>query len=560
LTETGPASLEVIKNSLLSIAEEMGTVLIRAAYSTNIKDRRDCSCAIYTGSGDLAAQAEHIPLHLGIMPSAIKALLRYCEENAMELGPGDAMLYNDPFLTGSHAWDLMVASPVFHDGEMLAMVGNLAHHPDIGEHKAHVGSDAFDEGIRIPPVKIQKNGELDKEILRLVRHNVRVEEVERDILAQLGANQRGVARMAELARDDGVDRVLLYMDELIEYSERRLRTAISRLPQKRASFEDFIEGDGISDDLIRIMVTVSVEGSDVNFDFSGTSPQVEGPLNSPLPVTMACAGYCVKCLTDPEVPSNEGVYRPIHVEAPEGSLVNATFPAAVAYANSVTCMRVVDAILGAFAQIVPDRVCAASTGTMNALNIKGLDPRTNRYYGYVETYAGGWGAMKGMDGLDATQTHMTNTMNAPVEAIEMAYPLRVIRYGVIQDSEGAGEMRGGAGVTREIEAIGHTATLGGRGDRTRIKPWGLEGGREASGSRYLKIHRDGRVENLPSKFQGILLEPGERIIIETAGGGGWGDPLKRDHESVRRDCEEGIISPERARKVYGVTVNAHDNR
>ncbi len=478
----------------------------------------------------------------------------------MELGPGDAILYNDPFLTGSHAWDLMVASPVFHDGEMLAMVGNLAHHPDIGEHKGHVGSNAFDEGMRIPPVKIQKNWELDKEILRIVRHNVRIEEVERDILAQLGANQRGVARMAELARNVGVDRVLLYMDELIEYSERRLRTAISRLPQKRASFEDFIEGDGISDDLIRIMVTVSVEGSNVSFDFSGTSPQVEGPLNSPLPVTMACAGYCVKSLADPEVPSNEGVYRPIHVEAPVGSLVNASFPAAVAYANSVTCMRIVDAILGAFAQIVPDRVCAASTGTMNALNIKGLDPRTNRYYGYVETYAGGWGAMKGMDGLDATHTHMTNTMNAPVEAIEMAYPLRVIRYGVIQDSEGAGEMRGGSGVTREIEAIGHTATLGGRGDRTRIKPWGLEGGREASGSRYLKIHRDGRVENLPSKFQGVLLEPRERIIIETAGGGGWGDPLKRDPESVRRDCEEGIISPERARKVYGVTVNARDNR
>ncbi|MCW3979507.1 MAG: hydantoinase B/oxoprolinase family protein [Candidatus Bathyarchaeota archaeon] len=551
---TDPAALEVMKNSLFSVAEEMGAVLVRAAYSTNIKDRRDCSCAIYTGLGELAAQAEHIPLHLGIMPSAIRALLGYCEENAIEMAPGDAFLYNDPFLTGSHAWDLMVASPVFHGGEIAAIVGNLAHHPDIGEHKAHVGSEALDEGVRIPPVKIEKEGELDREILRLVLHNVRVEEVERDIRAQLGANRRGAARMAELIRDSGSERVLRYMDELIDYSERRLRAAISQLPRKRSSFEDFIEGDGISDDLIKIRVTVSVEGSDIRFDFSGTDPQVEGPLNSPLPVTMACAGYCVKCLTDPEVPSNEGVYRPIQIDAPEGSLVNASFPAAVAYANSVTCMRIVDAILGAFARIVPDRVCAASTGTMNALNIKGVDPRTGGYYGYVETYAGGWGAMRGMDGLDATHTHMTNTMNASVEAIEMAYPLRVIRYGIVRDSEGAGEMRGGVGVTREIEAVGHTATLGGRGDRARIRPWGLEGGGEASGSRYLKIRRDGSQEELPSKFQGILLETGERIVIETAGGGGWGDPKKRDPERVRRDCEKGVISLERARKEYGVAI------
>jgi N-methylhydantoinase B len=555
LTEVDPATLEVMKNTLFSIAEEMGAILVRAAYSTNIKDRRDCSCAIYTGQGQLAAQAEHIPLHLGIMPSAVKALLRYCDENVIEMEPGDALLFNDPFLTGSHTWDLMVASPIFHEGEMLAILGNLAHHVDIGEHRRHVGGEALDEGLRIPPVKIQKRGGLDREILRLVKHNVRVDEMERDLLAQIGTNRRGAARMTELVRDIGVGRMRLYMDELISYSERRLRSAISQLPQRQASFEDYVEGDGISSDLMKIRVTVSVEGSDIYMDFTGTDPQVDGPLNAPLPVTLACAGYCVKCLTDPEAPSNEGIYRPIHVEAPEGSLVNARFPAAVSYANSVTCMRIVDVILGAFAQIIPDRVCAASTGTMNALNIKGVDPRFDRFYGYVETYAGGWGAMKGIDGLDATHTHMTNTMNAPVEAIEMAYPLRVINYGFIVDSEGAGEMRGGVGITREIEAIGHTATLGGRGDRTQIRPWGLAGGREASGSRYLKMHEDGQVEQLPSKFQGVLLKPGERLVIETAGGGGWGDPMERDPMLVQRDVVNGLISLERAREAYGVIID-----
>jgi N-methylhydantoinase B len=352
----------------------------------------------------------------------------------------------------------------------------------------------------------------------------------------------------------------MYMDELIRYSERRLRAAISRIPQRHASFEDYIEGDGITDDRVKIKATVSVESSNISIDFTGTDLIVNGPINSPLPVTMACAGYCVKSLTDPDAPSNEGIYSPIHVEAPEGSLVNARYPAAVAYANSVTCMRIVDVILGTFAVILPDRACAASTGTMNALNIKGVDPGTERFYGYVETYAGGWGAMEGKDGLDATHTHMTNTRNAPVEAIEIAYPLRVHRYGILVDSEGAGKHRGGVGITREIEGVGHVATLGGRGDRVRIKPWGLEGGREASGSKYYKKLMNGDIVSLPSKFQGILLKPGERIVIETAGGGGWGDPHSRDPTLVARDVAEGLISITKAKETYGVAIDSESFR
>lgn len=551
--------LEVMKNAFFSIAEEMGAVLIRAAYSTNIKDRRDCSCAIYTKSGELAAQAEHIPLHLGIMPSAVKAILGYCEEESIELNPGDALLCNDPFITGSHTWDLMVVSPVFHKGETAAIVGNLAHHADIGEHKGHVAVEALDEGIRIPPVKLVKGGVLDSEILGLVKSNVRVEEVGRDLLAQIGSNVRGAARLKEMFVREGAGEVETHMEELIRYSERRLESAISRLPERRASFEDYIEGDGVSEELVKIRVTVAVKGPRITMDFTGTDPQTTGPINSPLPVTLACAGYVVKALLDPDVPSNEGVYHPLQTVAPEGSLVNASYPAAVAYANSVTCMRIVDVILGAFAEITPDRVCAASTGTMNALNIKGVDPNSGRFYGYIETYAGGWGAMKDMDGLDATHTHMTNTMNAPVEAIEIAYPLRIHRYGVIRDSEGAGKHRGGVGITREIEAIGHTATLGGRGDRVRIKPWGMEGGHEARGSRYYKKHGNNDVVSIPSKFQGVLLSPGDRIVIETAGGGGWGDPKERDPELIRSDVVNGFISVERAREIYHVVIDEHTN-
>ena len=555
MADVDAVSLEVMKNSLFSIAEEMGAVLVRAAYSTNIKDRRDCSCAIYTPQGELAAQAEHIPLHLGIMPSAVRGLLSYCKEHSIEMEPGDAFLFNDPFITGSHTWDLMVVTPVFQGGNIQAIVGNLAHHADIGEHKDHVATEALDEGIRIPPVKIQKKGELNEEILSLIRSNVRVEEVGRDLLAQLGANARGVERLREFIEHHGVICSRKSLDDLIDYSERRIRAAISRLPKGRASFEDYIEGDGITDDPVSIKATISIKDSDVIIDFTGTDPMVRGPINSPFPVTMACAGYCVKSLADPDAPSNEGIYKPIHVMAPEGSLVNAKYPAAVAYANSVTCMRLVDVILGAFSRIVPDLVCAASTGTMNALNIKGVDPSTGKFYGYIETYAGGWGAMPRLDGLDATHTHMTNTRNAPVEAIEIAYPLKVHRYGILRNSEGAGERRGGVGITREIEAVDHTAILGGRGDRVKIKPWGLEGGKEASGSKYYKKLRNGEIVSLPSKFQGITLKPGERIVIETAGGGGWGNPYVRKPQLVRKDVAEGLITIERARKAYRVAID-----
>lgn len=548
-------NLEVIKNAFFSIAEEMGAVLIRAAYSTNIKDRRDCSCAIYTKSGDLAAQAEHIPLHLGIMPSAVKAILRYCEKESIELDPGDALLCNDPFITGSHTWDLMVVSPVFFEGEIVAIVGNLAHHADIGEHKSHVASEALDEGIRIPPVKLVKGGVLDNEILSLVKSNVRVEEIGYDLRAQIGSNLRGMMRLEEMATKEGVTKFERYMDALINYSDRRLRNAISQLPEGKSSFEDFIEGDGISDELVKIKVTVSVENSEITMDFNGTDTKTAGPINAPLPVTLACAGYTVKALLDPDVPSNEGVFRPLQIIAPENSLVNACYPSAVAYANSVTCMRIVDVIMGAFAKITPDKICAASTGTMNALNIKGVNPLTNKFYGYIETYAGGWGASRNMDGLDATHTHMTNTMNAPVEAIEIAYPLLVHKYAIIRDSEGAGKRRGGVGITREIEALGHTATLGGRGDRMKIKPWGMQGGMEGRGAKYYKKLNDGSTVILPSKFQGIQLKPGERIVIETAGGGGWGPPEERAPEYVLKDVINGFISIEKAQSVYNVSID-----
>jgi N-methylhydantoinase B len=546
--------LEIIKNSLLTIAEEMGAVLIRASFSTNIKDRRDCSCAIYTSSGELASQAEHIPIHLGVMPSAIQAILGYCEKESIELQSGDTILCNDPFITGSHPWDIMAVTPVINKGELIAIVGNLAHHADIGEHKSHVGREALDEGLRIPPVKLVKKGKIDLELVNLIKNNVRSEEIDRDLRAQIGSNLKGVMRLNEMVAKIGTTELHENMNVLINYSEKRLRNAIFQLDERQSSFEDYIEGDGINEKLVKIKATVKIKNSEIKIDFTDTDDITEGPINSPFPVTLACAGYTVKALLDPDLPSNEGLFRPIKLFTPYGSMVNASYPAAVAYANSVTCMRIVDVLIGAFEKIIPDKICAASTGTMNALNIKGINPSTNKFYGYIETYAGGWGATKEKDGLDATHTHMTNTMNAPVEAIEIAYPLLVHKYGIIKDSEGAGKNRGGVGITREIEALGHTATLGGRGDRVKIKPWGLQGGEEAQGSAYFKKLMNGKIIKLPSKFQGIQLKPGERIVIETAGGGGYGNPKERNSQLVLKDIINGFVSEKKAKETYGLRL------
>lgn len=548
-----PITLEVLRNALQSAAEEMGATLTRTALSPNIKDRRDCSTAIYTRDGLLVAQAEHIPLHLGLMPTVVKAVLR--EYPLGLLGEGDAVIINDPYISGSHLPDICIISPVYHEGEPLALVANLAHHVDVGGSvpgsMSTTSREIFQEGIRIPPVKIRSGGLLNQELLKVLSTNVRTaREFYGDIHAQIAANNAGEKRLKELAGKYGAGMLMEYMEEIINYSERRMRCALAGLPQGTFTFEDYLEGDGLSCDLIKIKATVKTGGDSILVDFTGTAPQAGGPVNATRGVTLACVYFAVKAVTDPELPSSEGMARPIEVVTPEGTLVNPRYPAPVVHANINTAQRITDVILGALAQAVPVRVTAAGTGSMSNFTIGGIHPETGVYYSYVETYGGGQGAKIDQDGMDGVHVNMTNTRNTPVEVIEISYPLLVERYGLVPGSGGAGSCRGGLGIVREVTVLGDGATFSISTERNMLSPWGLAGGGEGRRSRcYLKT--GGTVEPLLGKTTRAI-PPFCTVALETAGGGGFGDPLERDPALVREDVLDGLVSPEEARDKYGV--------
>lgn len=551
-----PITLEVMRNAFQSVAEEMGAALIRTALSTNIKDRRDCSTAVYTKEGSLVAQAEHIPLHLGLMPTVVKAVMaQYPPE---KLDPGDTIVINDPYISGSHLPDVCLISPVYVGDRLVAILANLAHHVDIGGiapgGMPANSSEIFQEGIRIPPVKLRKRGRVDEDILNLIACNVRTAfETRGDFQAQLAANNVGERRILELVSKYGVGQLERYMEEIIAYAERRMKTLLDAFPRGEFSFEDYLEGDGFSDDLITIKATVRTGDGRIVVDFGGSSPQVKGSVNCTRAVTLASAYYAIKCVVDPDLPSSEGTYRPIEVITPEGTVVNPRFPAAVSNANINTAQRIADVVLGALARAVPERVTAASTGSMSLFTIGGVAPASGSYYSYVETYGGGQGAMCDQDGMSGVHTNMTNTRNAPTEVIEISYPLRVDAYGLVEDSEGPGKHRGGFGLKREIVILDHEAQVTLSTERRHIKPWGLLGGLPASGSECWLVGGDEK-RLLPTKVT-MSVPPASKIILKTAGGGGYGDPLERDPELVLGDVLEGLISVDRARDFYGVAID-----
>jgi N-methylhydantoinase B len=557
---TDPITLEVMRNAFYSIADEMIAALVRASYSTNIKDRRDASCAVYTHAGDLVAQSEiGTPLHLGTMNSAVRtAMAAYAFE---QLEPGDALAFNTPYPAGpGHLNDLCVISPVFHDGRISAITANQAHHVDMGGFAP--GSmpfgvtEIYQEGLQIPPVRLFHHGELDQGLWALIAQNVRTPfEVRGDLQAQYAANVVGAQRLAELVTKYGVRSIEQYLQEMLHYSERRMRAALRTLPQGTYHFADVMEGDGISDRRYTIRATVEARGDTFHVDFSASDDAARGPLNCRWPSVAACVYYVLKATLDPELPANAGAYRPIEIVVRDGSLLSAVYPNAVCNANIITTQRIVDVLLGALAQAIPDKVIAACSGTMNLLNIGGMDPRNNVYYNYIETYGGGQGAMHNQDGMDAVQNHMTNTRNAPVEAIEVAYPLRVESYGLIPDSEGAGTQRGGLGMRRAMRVLGKEVRLTLSSDRAEVSPWGLFGGRAARPSRCMILHPDGSEQRLPSKVT-TFVDGNHVIVTETPGGGGWGEPERRDPQAVRWDVLEGLITRERAREVYRVAIDA----
>jgi N-methylhydantoinase B len=535
-----PITLEVLRNAFAAVAEEMNTSLIRTAYSPNIKERRDCSCALFDAQGDMVAQAESIPVHLGAMPFSVAEAIR----RTPDFHPGDVIVLNDPYTGGAHLPDITFIAPLFIEDELLAFVANRAHHADIGgKEPGSLAGDAteiYQEGLRIPPVRLWKRGGLDHELFDLILTNVRTpQERSGDLRAQHAACVTGLERLAALISRYGLDLVRAGMSEVIEYAERRMRSEIASLPDKTAYYEDVLDGDGITAGPIRIAVQIKIEGDHIRVDFSGTSPQVAGPVNAVYAVTASATYFALRVLTDPDIPPCAGCYRPIEIYAPTGCVVNPSPPAAVVGGNLETSQRIVDAILGAFYSILPERTIAACQGTMNNLAIGGIDPRSGEPYAFYETIAGGFGAGPAGDGVDGIHSHMTNTLNTPIEALEISYPLRVERYELRSSSGGAGRFRGGLGIRRDISAVNHAARVSLLTDRRRSRPYGLAGGQPGQPGKNVLIH-GGKESPLPGKGT-FTLHAGETVSIHTPGGGGYGDPTRREQRAQDRDRRQGRV-------------------
>jgi N-methylhydantoinase B len=520
-----PITLELYRHRLAGVAEEMGITLRRTGYSPNIKERLDFSCAVFDGEGYMIAQAAHIPAHLGAMPASVQTIL----DRMPTWSPGDVVIVNDPYAGGNHLPDITMISPVF-DGEddprPLFFVASRAHHADVGgmsPGSLPLSTEIYQEGIIIPPVKLYKRGVLDADLLRLILRNVRTpDERQGDLAAQRAAAAVGARRLLELVTVHGRDEVLAYAAHLRVYSERLTRAALAQWPTGRYSFEDVLEWpdrDGVL--LVPIRVTAVVEQGTVTFDFTGTAEVMSGSLNAVIAIAQSACYYVVRCLIGDEVPMNAGCFAPVRVVAPDNCVVNARNPAAVAGGNVETSQRITDVVLGALAQALPDRIPAASQGTMNNLTMGGQGPDGSPF-AYYETIAGGMGGSAAVDGLDGVQVHMTNTLNTPIEALEMTFPFRVTTYGLRSGSGGAGRHRGGHGVVREYLLLAPT-TVTMLGERRSVPPWGLAGGEPGATGRNVLLHRDGTTETLPGKFT-RRLQPGDRLRIETPGGGGWGIP------------------------------------
>jgi N-methylhydantoinase B len=512
--------LELFRHLLVSIAEEMGVVLRRTSYSANIKERRDYSCAVYDARGETVAMGDHMPVHLGAMPLSVRAA-----RDAFELAPGDVALLNDPFRGGTHLPDITAVAPVYIAGarEPSFFLANRAHHADVGgmsPGSMPMAREIFQEGIRIPPVKIQQAGELDRDLLNLLLANVRTPvEREGDLLAQLASIQRGAARLRDLVAKYGRARVDANMRALQDYSERMMRATIRALPSGVYKFEDQLDDDGVTPEPVKIRVAITIRRDSAVVDFSESAGQAAGAVNANYAVTLAAVMYVFRCLMNEEVPFTSGILRPIHVIAPEGTVVNARPPAAMAAGNVETSQRVTDVVLGALAKAMPNLIPAASSGTMNNLSFGGWDPRRRAPFAYYETIAGGMGASARGDGYSATHTHMTNTWNTPVEAFEHQFPVRVEAYRVRRGSGGAGRHRGGDGIVRELRFLA-PAEITILSDRRVKGPWGLAGGGDGKPGRNTLV-RGRREIRLPGKAR-VEAQAGDLLRIETPGGGGWG--------------------------------------
>ena len=519
-----PVELAIFQSAMHSIAEEMGAALRRTALSPNIKERRDYSCAIFDGQCRVIAMGDHMPVHLGSMPMSVQAAV-----GAIDFNPGDIAILNDPYAGGTHLPDITMVLPVFlpNASQPSFYVANRAHHADVGGRFAGSmgpAEEIYQEGIRIPPVRIVRGGKVDREMLDLIQLNVRTpREREGDLASQIGACRVGERRILEVAEKHGEPGLHALIDELLDYSERLVRAQLRTMPAGEFTAEDWLDDDGVNDAPIRIAVRLQLDpqAAAIHIVFTGSSPQVAGSVNAVRAITLSACFYVLRCLLNEDAPATEGILRPLTLITPSGSIVDAVPPAAVAGGNVETSQRIVDVLLRALAKAIPARIPAASAGTMSNLTIGGVDPRTGEPFTYYETAAGGMGARPGIHGISGVQTHMTNSLNTPIEALEYAYPFRVRRYSYRDGSGGAGRFRGGDGLVREVELL-TPARLTLLADRRRFRPYGLEGGDEgAAGAAFVVKAGSGEEIELPGKCS-RQLNAGDAVRLETPGGGGWG--------------------------------------
>jgi len=513
-----PFELQIFQNVLSSIAEEMGKVLIRAAYSPNIKERRDLSCAIFDRNGNMIAQAAHIPVHLGSMSFAVRAVI-----DELELEEGDVCILNDPFRGGTHLPDVTCVTPLFVGGALEFFLATRAHHADIGGKtpgSMPLSTSLHEEGIVIPPSKLYESGRLNEGFLKEIIHSTRdPEEREGDLKAQIASLELGSKRLRNMLDKYSLQKITEASRELLDYSERLMREDIKQIPDGVYEFVDYLDDDGAGTGDIPIKAQVTIDGDSARVDFAGTSPQVRGNVNAPLSVTTAAVLYVFQCLAPHDMPLNSGPLRAIEITAEKNSLINASFPHAVAAGNCETSQRIVDVILGALSKAIPERIPAASAGTMNNVTFGGVNPETGAEYAYYETIGGGIGAIDGRDGPSAKHSHMTNTLNTPIEALERELPIRIDTYSVKRGSGGAGSYWGGDGIVRAFEFLGDaTATV--VTERRVYAPYGIAGG-DAGQKGVNSLIRNGESTPLPPKFT-MSVHKGDIIRIETPGGGGWG--------------------------------------
>jgi N-methylhydantoinase B len=545
--KTDNITVEVTRHSLTYISEEMGVALRKSAYSPNIRERADHSCAVLDALGRTIGQAEHIPVHIGSLPLGLKNTLGYLQEKGVDLRPGDMYFLNDPYVAGTHLNDVTLVRPVFLGDQLIGYAANKAHHVDVGGvSPASIGIEATSlsqEGIVVLPTKIMEENTLLGNVVKEFALKTRMPHIVLgDLRAQVAANLLGDKRLTELVSKSDVDSFFDSCEAVLDQTHKLALAGYAKMPRGTWIGEDYLELD---EELIPVRASVNLTGEGIAVDFEGTASQVNAPLNAVFGVTASAVTFAVKTIMPEDLPINDGFNRTIHVDAPRASIVNPLRPAPVAGGNLETSQRIVDTVYRALIEAMPEKIPAASHGSMNNLMMGGVLPENGQSWAFYETIGGGYGGRFGADGVNGVQVNMTNTLNTPIEVMEHYYPVTFAAYGLREGSGGAGEWRGGTGIERAFTAKA-SIQLTILGDRCRVRPWGAKGGSSADSSEYFVQRREGKISRMKSK-DSIVLQPGDSVIVRTAGGGGYGDPQKRNPSFIQDDLENGYVTKEQAR-------------